>query len=944
MVVAVVAGAHGDRLFERQRELALIDWAVEEAASGIPRLVVVEGAAGIGKSRLLAEARARAAAAGLRVLSARAGELEREFAFGVMRQVLEGCLLDGAARDRALAGAARTAKRIFGIAESSEGTWALGETDPSFASLNGLYWLVVNMTIERPLMIAIDDLQWCDRPSLRFVAYLVRRLEGLPILIACSLRSSAPTDDPLLAEVVTDPLSVLIRPRPLSGSAVRALVSERLGAEADEEFSAACETVTSGNPLLLVELVKALEDARVRPDAEHVQMVADIGPQAVSRAVLVRLARLGGDALAVARAVAVLGDGPELSLLASVTGIDGARSGAGLEALVRAEILRLEPRLGYVHPLVASAVYRDIPPMQRGIEHMRAARLLADRGAPVEQAAAHLLAVPPGEDGWVVDMMSRAGGDALRAGAAESAVAYLKRALAESPSGERRPRVLLELGHAELLTRGPDAAAHLNEAYETLADPVERASVAQTLARAMLLTRQAAAAASIAARAWADLPPDRTELRTELECVEAMSALLTGQSTETLERLRALRNEPVGEGAAAKMLATMVAREWAFADGSSEACARLALGALAGGELIAADNGFSAIVSITTLARADRDEALAAWQASLAEAHRRGSLQAKCGISLGMGFTLLRRGELADAEHWLRTAIEEYALWSLRVDLPMTHCVSLLALTLLERGDLAGSRRQLERCIDPGGSSEGARYWLNSQLELLIAERAFKHALAVAEEFAHRFAHLRNPIDTPWRSHKALAMFGLERNEEALALAREDLELAQQWGAPGTLARALRVLGTLERDTGIDHLRDAVAAAAGSPARLEHAKALAALGRCLRHARHERAAREPLRQAIELAERCGAHGLAHDARSELHASGGRARSTALKGPGSLTASERRVASLAAAGHSNREIAQALFVTPKTVEMHLGNAYRKLEIGSRRQLTAALAQQ
>ncbi len=939
---ALFRRAYEGQLLERDRELELLDTAIDETASGRSGLVVVEGAPGIGKTRLLAEARARAAPAGLTPLTARCGELEREFAFGVVRQLFEAMFVDSSARERALAGPAVAAQHIFGITGQAGDEWAYGGGDPSFASLHGLYWLVLNMSAERPLMLAVDDLQWCDKASLRFLAYLVRRLEGLPVLIACSLRASESTvNESLLAEIAVDPMGLGIRPRPLSRPAVTALVSERLGAESDEAFSAACETATKGNPLLLVELAKALEAEHVIPDARHVGMVADVGPRAVSRAVLVRLARLGHDALAVARAVSVLGEGAALSLVAAMAGVDNERSSSGLEALLGAEILRLKPELSFVHPLVSAAVYQEMAPVQRGREHKRAAGLLIEAGVHVEQVAAHLLAVPPGGEAWVVDFLVRAGEDAMRAGAPDSAAAYFKRALAEMPVGEQRARVLRELGRAELLTRGPDAAKHLMEAYETLTDPIERGLVAQTLARALLLTRQSAAAAAIAARAAAEVPPHLTDLQTDLKCAEAMATFVSGRRTEALDWLRSLSMKPVGNNVSAKMLATMVAREATFAGGSSETCSRLASEALAGGQLVAADNGFAAIVAITTLARADREEALEAWQSSLTEAHRRGSLLAKCGISLGMGFTLYRRGELTDAEHWLRTAIDEYALWGLPRNRPMTHCVSLLSLVLLEQGELAAARRELERVADPGDSSEGARYRLNSQLELLIAERAFDRGRAVADDFARRFSHLHNPVDTPWRSLKAIALHGLGCDEDALVLAWDDLRLAQQWGAPGTVTRALRVLGTLEREDGIGHLHDAVASVSGSSARLEHAKALAALGHSLRHARRERESRLPLREAIELAQRCGARGLVDYARAELHAAGGRPRSTALKGVDSLTASERRVAELAAGGHTNREIAQALFITPKTVEMHLGNTYRKLEIVSRRQLAATL---
>ena len=126
-----------------------------------------------------------------------------------------------------------------------------------------------------------------------------------------------------------------------------------------------------------------------------------------------------------------------------------------------------------------------------------------------------------------------------------------------------------------------------------------------------------------------------------------------------------------------------------------------------------------------------------------------------------------------------------------------------------------------------------------------------------------------------------------------------------------------------------------------STARLEHAKALAALGSALRHARRPAEAREPLREALELADACGAPALADEVRSELYAAGARPRTDAMAGVAALTATERRVAELAAGGETNRDIAQALFVTPKTVEVHLSNAYRKLGIRSRRELSAAL---
>jgi hypothetical protein len=154
-------------LLDRERELGLLEAAIETAASGRSALVMIEGAAGIGKTQLLRAAQSHASAAGLLPLTARGGELEREFAFGVVRQLFEGHLVDARSRERALAGPAAVAQPIFGTPERRDDQWTAGEGAPSFALLHGVYWLVVNISGERPLMIALDDLQWCDRPSLR---------------------------------------------------------------------------------------------------------------------------------------------------------------------------------------------------------------------------------------------------------------------------------------------------------------------------------------------------------------------------------------------------------------------------------------------------------------------------------------------------------------------------------------------------------------------------------------------------------------------------------------------------------------------------------------------------------------------------------------------------------------------------------------------------------
>jgi DNA-binding CsgD family transcriptional regulator len=931
-----VNGTDATGLLEREQELATLEILINAAVAKEAGVGLIEGAAGIGKSRLLTEARRRAAASNMCVLSARGGELEREFPFGVARQLFEPAL--ARSDESPFMGAAQAARPVFELTPDRD------DVDPSFASMHGLYWLTVNLSVDGPALLAVDDLHWCDRASLRFLAYLVRRLEGLPVLVLASLRPAQPgVDAALLGEIAGDPLTVEIRPRPLSVDSASALVSERLGQDAAPAFSAACHSATGGNPLLLVELLKALAVEGVQPDVAHIGVVADLGSTAVSRAVLLRLRRLPNDAVALADAIAVLGDGADFATAAALAGLTTEAAAIAATALVQAEILQPEASAAFVHPLVGAAVYSDQPMLGRAAQHEQAATLLTAAGAPPEKIAAHLEKVTPRGEPGVVHTLQRAARAALQKGAAESAVGFLGRALAEPPPPEERAAVLLELGRAESLTSGPAAAEHLAEAYEMLDEPRVRATTAEALARALLFTGHPAEAASLARAAAAELPRELDDLRLALEAFEFLAVLFGAGDPDAMRRLAEHRVAPTTSGVGGKMLAAIAAQDWMYAGGPNDACAELSLAALAGGDLIAADNGFLATCAITNLVFADRPEAMDAWEVARADAHDRGSLFAISSLDLWFGFTLFRRGELADAETSLRSALDKFKLWGYGRDQAQIYCDAFLSAVLRERGDLASARAALEQSDDPGAQDDGARYWLNSQVELLLAERRFDEALHAVDEYACRFGSLiRNPMDAPWRSHKGVALHRLDRAIEARPLVEEELVLAREWGAPGTVARSLRSLAQVSPGDELTHLWEAVEIVDGSPARLEAAKSFAALGSALRRSRRPSEAREPLRRALELAVACGAGPVEEHARSELYAAGGRPRAPALTGVGSLTASERRVAALAAEGAGNRDIAQALFVTPKTVETHLSSVYRKLGIRSRHELPASLA--
>ena len=287
------------------------------------------------------------------------------------------------------------------------------------------------------------------------------------------------------------------------------LVRGRLGAEAEQPFCAACHEATGGNPLLVRELLKTLQAENVRPDRAHADAIREVGPRAVSRTVLLRLARLPPDAVPVARAVAVLGDGAGLPAVATVAQTDEHRVAVAARALAGAEILRAEPPLGFVHPLVRDAVYHDLAAAERELLHERAAKALMDLGAAPELVAAQLLAAPSRAEPWVVTLLREAALAARRRGATESAVLYLRRALEEPPPAEQREQLLLELGLVEGFVNPPAAVAHISQVHDQLVDPQVRAQAAAMLGRMLLFTGPPQAAATVVQGALADLPAER---------------------------------------------------------------------------------------------------------------------------------------------------------------------------------------------------------------------------------------------------------------------------------------------------------------------------------------------------------------------------------------------------------------------------------------------------
>jgi DNA-binding CsgD family transcriptional regulator len=937
-------------LLERQRELAGLGNGLTAARQGRGQVVLIEAPAGLGKTSLLSAACQTAVKAGFTCLRARASELERDFAYGCVRQLLEPVVarVSDAERDRLFEGAAALSRPLFALTGASQPSrW----DDASFSVLHGLYWLLSNLADGGPVALSVDDLHWSDTESLRFLNYLASRLDGLPLAVVGSTRSGE-YGAPDLARLATAPETRLLRPRPLSVEATGMLCERRLGMPVTDQFAAACWQATAGNPFFLEALLREVDEQRYSTDALGAAKVEGAGPAAVARAVLLRLAAGPAAATALVRAVAVLGDGASLSEAARLAEVDDDQAARGADLLVALGILKPGERLEFVHPIVREAVYADIGSHERAGAHARAAVLLEVSGAAEERIAAQIVQAEPTGDAGRVELLRRVGADALAKGAPVAAVAWYQRALVEPPPSSTKADVLLELGSAELRLGAATAVDHLTAAVELLSEPEPLATSARLLANALTLTGNADQAVEALASAIDILEAEDRELSLLVEGELATHALQAGLETRAsvarrLERHRDLRGSTPGERL---LLAGLACQRARASDTADEAAGHLE-GALAGGQVLSEQKldivGLLFDLVLGLLATDALDVADACIDSALSESRARASIPSIAWLTDRRGWICLRRGAVEQAEADARTGLE--LLTSHQIPLGIPFALSLLIEVLIERGEIDAAERELrgrwaEREIPPGPTSN---FLLEARGLLRLAQGRMREGVEDLLEFGRRDAlwGAANPLASRWRSRASLALAAMGEDERARRMALDDLRRARRWGAASGIGVALRATALVEGGAAsVDRLREAVEVLEGSPARLEHARALTDLGAALRRGNRRAEARGALTDGLDLAERCGARALAQRARTELRAAGGRPRQPRGTGVQQLTASERRVAELAAEGRSNPEIAQALFVTRKTVETHLGHVYQKLDVSGRGQLGHALAEQ
>ncbi|HEY7486963.1 MAG TPA: AAA family ATPase [Streptosporangiaceae bacterium] len=964
-----------DQLVGRGEQLTRVRAALE---AGTGQLVFA-GEAGAGKTALLRETAALAEEHGFQVAWAQAHHTERAFPYGVVRQLFESLLLaqDEARLQELTAGAAAAAARL--LFPDEDGT----ENDAADESgvVQALHELTVRLAEIRPLVLAVDDMQWIDSESLEWMSGLVGRSDHESVLTIATYTLGTGPAEP--AELVGRFPSVSLPG--LGERDIAALAREAFGVAPDPSFIRACHRATNGNVLLVAELVKAMAAGGAT------ERLPDLMPPRITRWVRSRLGHVSRNALVLAQAVVTLGERPEVPFVAELTGVDADETDAIVRALVRMGFLTGTERLGFAHAAVRAAVDQLIEPGARRIDHARAATILHDADAPAEQVAVHLLATDPLEQRWAAETLHTAAANALGRGEAPAAIDRLRRALREPVDSGLRAELLAELGHAEL-RRAPSGAAgrpgaaveYLTEAYEAVREPRLLARAAEDLATAHYHDGEYDQAAKVLDETVARLRAEHPGLADGLDALAlAMAASgpagpADGRTSPSdgrpspsdgragpsdADRLGRLRAKAMHDKDLAITVAAVRARQLTMAGGADEAVL-LAQGVVEAGPPDTMRRLLDQYTAAGVLSYADQLGSAARCAADMI---------AQAGGTGLPGLAVLGHAlaaQIAFAEGRLDDAIEEARTASgIQRDRggraqPVARSWELTALlikgneeaavAILTQAGLPGlpglpggpTRAAAGTATGGGAPGEGPSATdLGARGLLRELHGDLGPALADHLESGRRLtaAGMVNPALAPWRSRAALLACRLGRRDEALRLASEELGLARRWGTPRAIGVALRALGVAAGGPdGLSLLEESVSLLARSPARVEHAYALYDLGRVLGESGRREDARPLLHESYRLAGDCGAEPLAELCATEIRRVGGRRPRARLAGPAALTVQERRIAERAVAGATNREIAEELFLTLRTVEAHLTGVYRKLGIEGRAQLASRLA--
>ncbi|MFJ8210224.1 LuxR C-terminal-related transcriptional regulator [Streptomyces sp. NPDC096033] len=895
-----------------------------EARSGQARAVLVRGPAGIGRTRLLNLARQRLTAEGYAVRCA-------------------GGPPDGPARFPA---AHALLPPPPGPPAPTAGPGDLRD------DRHVLHRRALDLLAAGPLALVVDDAQWCDEASLRCADFILRHAAARPLLLVLAQRTDAPgPGTPVLAEILARGRCALLEPAPLTEAAIARLVTRTCGGPADQGFVRRCAELTGGNPLLVDRLITALRTLGIRPGADAVPLLGELHQGVLTARVPELLAAGPRRARQVATALAVLGRGAP-DLLAALCGLDVRAVECALKGLRRIGAVPpgSPPR---IREGVRGAVLATLPAPELRDLRIRAARVLSDAGRPAPEVAEQLAPLGRIDEPWMFAVLRDAAAEAPTRATVRAAGRWLRGEAGRALTDSERGGLHVELARAASRTVVTPAHAlwHLRQALALTPDPRGQAPVAVQYAMMALGTRRAAEGLRLLERVLdglTDAPhtgdgPAGRDLRTTVESALLATAVNDRTALPAARARAAALPVPAGHGPADRRLLAALSAFAALDGGSAERAAALARQALRADEPGTA--GWGVFCSSAVLALADCvDEALAALDRVVSPAQENLPLWPRRAALAGRSLVLYGIGDVTAAARDARAATEVTGPAGAP---PLAHLA--LSSVLLSRGEAARAGAVLDELARTARHLDRSVWEWHLYLYTSGRVRREHGDLEGALELWRRCgrsqeeAGIANPVLAPWWLPTATTLGRLGRGAEAAGIVDAALERTRNWGTPRALGLGLvaaaSVVGGRARTR---LLAEAVETLAGSPARLELARAEYQLGRELLALGDARAARGHLRQTIELATRCGAHALTALARDTLVTAGGRMPQLAVAPVDSLTPSERRIATLARRGHSNKKIAEALFITPRTVEMHLTNVYRKLDVRGRGDLPRGLA--
>lgn len=914
-----------DALVGRDRELVLFADVVAAAHAGTPRVVLVRGPRGIGKSALIDAALAGLPAAPGGVLRTTCPPDTATFgaACGLLTPVADGDLF----------GRELPALR-------SLDDFSAGEDQVLVRSiLHRLHRVVVN-TIDRAggLVLVLDDVQYCDAASLRWLDFTLRRAAELPLLVVLAQRTEALTSArPLPSGLLEQHSGLVLDLGPLSRAEAAALAANGLGSGVEVGFAEQCVRVADGNPGALVRLTDVLNGRRVRPVDGEASRVAAFGRLAALRDMLDVLSHTD-HALAVARAVGALAT-TDAELVATLAEVPVARVQEVVELLRRSDFL---DESGLAVQVVAP-VLDGLSARQREELRGRAAWLLSVAGYPAVQVAEQLLPLPEHPEPWMLDI--------LREAARLAPFSARRRFLfAVYRSDPHDPQIRVDLA-AAVGRDDPDRALELlREALVLIANVRERVLVVLKLAAAghaagrmpEVLDMVDATLAELGSAAGADHAAQRDLVcgLTAIRVIGGLADLTTAGDTVRNAGASAFADLGTGgETAAERLLAS--ARGALVAARGEPAHTALAYAATAAG-LVTSRRCLagSFLAAYVHYLAGERATALTMLGRLVEDSGAVNDRRAECTALALRALIRAESDELSSAYADACRAVELSG--GMGRPHPVGPRVALAAvLALLEEVDAAAEvLGELTTC----GVWEHHEY-LMARARIRWAQGDVQAAIddLTACGASLRAVGIANPEFAPWWVDLARVLAELGRGDEAREAVEYGTELARRWGTRHALGLARLAQGAIAKDDRAPALLcEAVELLAATGDRIRQVEAEHLLGLALARGGDLRGGRARLRHAVDLAVRWGQRTHASLAREDLEGLGGRMGRRDAVWTGSLTPSEQRVVAMAASGANNREIAESLVVSLRTVEIHLTSAYRKLGVSGRRELAGALA--